>query len=112
MKVEKATIVYIHEGLEITLEHSNMEMKDVAHALIELDQPQLDIKVTDERRQRFRDEAKKAFIKYKGNLDFDSFVALSEEKDVEKFFAVERCNHNYNVMVMAYEEKIKALKQQ
>lgn len=102
MKVEKVLVTYIQDGAVVVLEHLNMEMKDVAHALIELAQPKLDIKVTDERRKRFRDEAKKAFIKYKGNLDFDSFVALSEEKDVEKFFAVERCNHAYNEMVMGF----------
>lgn len=106
MKIEKATIEF-ETGI---VQYPEMKATDLAHELIRFSQPKLEIKLTDERREQFIMEASKSYIESKSAWDAEEFTKLYVKMATEKYFAIERCNHAYNEMILAYEEKIKDLK--
>lgn len=113
MKVESALVKYIHEGMEITLEHFNIEMKELAHALIELAQPQLEIAIPESQIEKFRNEAKRDYMgSTKIFTDFDAYQELYVRLKIGEYERLEHAKQAYNEAVIAYEEKIKSLKQQ
>lgn len=113
MKIEKATIVFSLFGKETTIEYLNMPAKEIAHALIELAQPQLEIAIPESQIEKFRNEAKRDYMgSTKIFTDFDAYQELYVRLKIGEYERLEHAKQAYNEAVIAYEEKIKSLKQQ
>lgn len=113
MKIEKATIVFSLFGKETTIEYLNMPAKEIAHALIELAQPELDIVIPESQVEKFKVDAKRDYMNStKLFTDFEAYQELYVRLKVNEYVRLEHAKQAYNEVVMAYEEKIKSLKQQ
>jgi hypothetical protein len=108
MKILEAEIIMS----DTVLKYPEMEVTELAHELIRLAQPKLEIKLTEERLAQFVREASHAYVKSKSAWDAEEFTKLYVEMSTEKYFAIERANHSYNSMVLAYEAKVALLKLQ
>jgi hypothetical protein len=81
--------------------YSGMTVIELAHELIRLAQPKLEIKITDERIAQFTRDAAKAYIESRTAWDAEEFTKLYVRMASEKYLAVERANHAYNEMILA-----------
>lgn len=97
-------IVEFEDGQEI--EYNNIGTCKLAHELIELSTPKLNMAITQAMKDRFIELAKTAFIKDRSGISIDHYVPLWVDKEVEKHFAIERCNHSFNEMVKAKIQKV------
>lgn len=112
MKITKATVLILREGLGTAeLSYSDILVKDLAHALIELAQPKLEIAVSDEQIKRFQDEAKKEYMQTKLFTDFDAYVELYTRLKIDAYIRLEHAKQAYNDMVLAYDKLIKSKKE-
>ena len=110
MNVEKAIISFGEKQFN-TIEFEGGSLIDLAHHLILISQPKLEIKLTEERKTQFVIEASNAYVKSSTAWDAVEFTKLYVEMATEKYFAIERANHAYNLAVLAYEEKLKVFKE-
>lgn len=106
MEIEKGIIKFSDT---LTVDYPKMKVIDLAHALILLAKPQLEIKLTDERKEQFIRDAAKAYLESRTAWDSEEFTKLYVQMATEKYFAIERANHAYNEMILAYDAKIKEL---
>lgn len=97
-------IVEFEDGQE--LEYNNIGTCKLAHELIELSTPRMDMAITQAMKDRFIELAKAAFIKDRSGISMEHYVILWVDKEVEKYFAIERCKHAYNEMVKAKIQKV------
>jgi hypothetical protein len=106
MKVIKAVIEL--ESAELLFE--NVSIKDIAHELIQLSQPKLEISVTDQQVQKFQAEAKKDYMESKTFNDFDAYAELYTRLKIDAYIRLEHAKQAYNEAVMAYSKQIQELK--
>lgn len=108
MKIERAIIELEKE----TLTFPEMDIIGLAHLLISYAKPQLEIKLTDERKEQFIRDAAKAYLESRTAWDAEEFTKLYVQMATEKYFAIERANHSYNEAVLEYSKKIQELQEQ
>lgn len=116
MKATKATLTYEQDGEEITVTYPDMQVKDIAHAMIELAQPKLEIVVSESQIERFRQEAKKLYNDHPGLFisysAYDPLIDLIVQLKTEAHIRLERSNQSYNEAVMAYSKMVEELTEQ
>ncbi len=109
----KATAtISIPTGVDTTtiLDFENIPVKEIAHALIDLAQPKLEISVTDQQVQKFQAEAKKDYMESKTFKDFEAYVELYTRLKIDAYIRLEHAKQAYNEAVMAYSKQIQELK--
>lgn len=109
MKIKSAIVTLDAQGTETKIEYPPMKVKDLAHELINLSQPQLDIVVSDEIIERFKKEAKKDYIKSNTFNDFDTYLELFVRLKVDTYIRLEHAKHAYNSLVLEYSNLINEL---
>lgn len=108
MKALSAVIKLDIHGTETTLEYPEMKIKDLAHELIEIAQPSLDIAVTDAKIEEFHREAKKEYINSKVFNDYDAYVDLYVRMKTDAYIRLEHAKQAYNDAVLNYSKLIKS----
>jgi hypothetical protein len=102
MKVEKATILLRNDAAETTLEYLNIPMKELAHALIELAQPKLDIVIPESQIEKFKADAKRDYMNStKLFTDFEAYQELYVRLKKAEFIRIEHDKQAYSEVVMA-----------
>lgn len=109
MKIKSAIVTLRVQGTDTKLEYPPMKVKDLAHELINLSQPQLDIVVSDGTIERFKNEAKKDYITSNTFNDFDAYLELYVRLKVDTYIRLEHAKHSYNSMVLEYSKLINEL---
>lgn len=110
MIIQRATLTARIDGPITILEYANIEAKELAHLIIELAQPKLEIAVTDEQIKRFQAEAKKDYMESKTFKDFDAYVELYTRLNIDAYIRLEHAKQAYNEAVMGYTKVIQELK--
>ena len=111
MKVKKVTVILAEEIIETTLTYNDINLKDVAHKLIEIAQPELEIAVSETQIEKFRQDAKRDYIS--SDVQFvghEAYVDLYVRLKIDSYIRLEHAKHAYNEMVLAYSKQIETLK--
>lgn len=107
MKIEKATIEF-ETGI---VEYPEMKVIDLAHALIVKAQPKLNAPVPESQIEKFRIEAKRDYMNStKLFTDFEAYQELYVRLKIGEYIRLEHAKQSTNEVVLAYEEKIKRIK--
>jgi hypothetical protein len=110
MKIVSAKIVLDVFGTIKELDFPQMPVKDLAHELIEIAQPKLEIAITESQVKGFQDEAKKEYMKTKLFNDFEAYIELYTRLKIDAYIRLEHAKQAYNEVVLAYSNQIKELK--
>lgn len=113
MKAIKATILIDSDDTETTLEHANIELKELAHLLIEIAQPKLEIAVSETQIEKFRDDAKREYIRSTVQyIGYEAYIDLYVQLKIDSYIRLEHAKHSCNEVIMAYSKKFKEMQNQ
>lgn len=104
-------VITLDNGDEIL--YDNMQLKDIAHALIELAQPKLEVVITDEIKRDFKKQSREKYLNTDGIfIGWTAYESLSVEMKIDFYIRLEHAKQAYNDMVLAYSEKTETLKKE
>lgn len=102
MKIEKTTIIFEQDNTMNTLEYLNMPAKEIAHKLIELAQPELDIVIPESQVEKFKQDAKRDYMNStKLFKDFEAYQELYVRLKKAEYIRIEHNKQAYYEAVMA-----------
>lgn len=100
MKISEASIIIKADGFNRLVEYPEMPIVDLIAELFKIYGAETEIPMPDHVRDRIKEQVRKDWYKCKLDISQDAYCKLAEEKEIDKYFAVQRAHKAFNDYVL------------
>lgn len=101
MKISEASIIIKADGFNRLVEFPEIPMVELIAELFKIYGAETEIPMPDHVRDRIKEQVRKDWYKCKLDISQDAYCKLAEEKEIDKYFSVQRAHKAFNDYVLS-----------